>query len=120
MQSVAKPMAELPRHPAMGRMVRAFEAASIVAAIALVGMHALRLWMARFELSLFWPLCLPAAMLAADLVSGVVHWAADTWGHESMAVVGPRFLQPFRVHHVNPSDFLKRDFIDCNGDVCML
>ena len=35
-------------------------------------------------------------------------------------MLGRRFLRPFRVHHVNPADFLTRDFIDCNGDVAML
>jgi ubiquitin-conjugating enzyme E2 variant len=37
-----------------------------------------------------------------------------------MPVLGRRFLRPFRVHHVNPGDFLRRDPIDCNGDVAML
>jgi len=49
-----------------------------------------------------------------------VHWGADTWFSETMPVLGRRFLRPFRVHHVNPDDFLRRDFIDCNGDVAML
>ena len=60
------------------------------------------------------------AALAADLASGLVHWTADTWFSETMPVLGRRFLRPFRVHHVNPDDFLRRDFIDCNGDVAML
>lgn len=37
-----------------------------------------------------------------------------------MPVLGRRFLRPFRVHHVNPDDFLKRNFIDTNGDVAMI
>ena len=32
--------------------------------------------------------------IAADLVSGIVHWTADTWGSEMMPVVGRRFLRP--------------------------
>jgi ubiquitin-conjugating enzyme E2 variant len=66
------------------------------------------------------PLAIVTAGAAADLVSGVVHWLADTWGRDSMPVIGERFLRPFRVHHVNPDDLLRRDFIDCNGDVAML
>ena len=66
------------------------------------------------------PFVVVAAALAADLVSGLVHWTADTWFSETMPVLGRRFLRPFRVHHVNPDDFLRRDFIDCNGDVAML
>jgi hypothetical protein len=37
-----------------------------------------------------------------------------------MPILGRRFLHPFRVHHVNPDDFLRRKFIDTNGDVGML
>jgi ubiquitin-conjugating enzyme E2 variant len=37
-----------------------------------------------------------------------------------MPVIGRRFLHPFRVHHVNPADFLRRRFIDTNGDVALL
>jgi len=39
-----------------------------------------------------------------------------------LAVLGFRtlLLRPFRVHHLNPRDFLRRDFIDCNGDVAFL
>jgi ubiquitin-conjugating enzyme E2 variant len=58
--------------------------------------------------------------VVADFVSGLVHWSADTWGRDTLPVVGPRFLRPFRVHHVNPHDFLRRSFVDCNGDVAML
>jgi plasmanylethanolamine desaturase len=66
------------------------------------------------------PFVVLAAMGLADFVSGVVHWVADTWWSETMPILGQRFLRPFRVHHVNPDDFLRRDFIDCNGDVAML
>jgi ubiquitin-conjugating enzyme E2 variant len=62
----------------------------------------------------------PLGMAAADLLSGLVHWACDTWGSETMPVIGRRFLHPFRVHHVNPDDFLTRRFLDTNGDVAML
>ncbi len=41
-------------------------------------------------------------------------------GPRELPVLGRRFLRPFRVHHINPHDFLRRDFIDCNGDVAML
>jgi plasmanylethanolamine desaturase len=66
------------------------------------------------------PFVVVAAGMTADLFSGLVHWAADTWGRETLPVLGRRFLRPFRVHHINPHDFLHRDFIDCNGDVAML
>jgi hypothetical protein len=37
-----------------------------------------------------------------------------------MPLIGRRFLRPFRVHHMIPVDFLRRDFVDCNGDVAMV
>ena len=61
-----------------------------------------------------------AGMITADFLSGLIHWAADTWGNERMPLLGRRFLHPFRVHHVNPDDFIQRRFIDTNGDVALL
>jgi hypothetical protein len=58
-----------------------------------------------------------AGWLLADFLSGLVHWAADTWGRVDMPVLGRRLLHPFRVHHVNPRDILDRGFLDLNGDV---
>jgi DNA polymerase III psi subunit len=63
---------------------------------------------------------IPAGMLFADFLSGLIHWFADTWGSESMPVLGKRLLHPFRIHHVNPGDFLQRKFFDTNGDVAFL
>ena len=66
------------------------------------------------------PLVVLAALLLADFASGIVHWGADTWGSERMPVLGRRFLRPFRVHHLNPDDILRRGFVDLNGDVALL
>ena len=109
-----------PQHDEIGRFTRAVEAASIVLAWTLVAGH-----LGRFAtmpgLARWWlPVAVLAAAVAADLMSGIVHWIADTWGSETMPVLGRRLLRPFRVHHVNPGDFLRRDFIDTNGDVATL
>jgi ubiquitin-conjugating enzyme E2 variant len=66
------------------------------------------------------PAAFAAGVIAADLGSGVVHWAADTWGRDDMPVIGHRVLVPFRVHHINPDDFLRRSFVDTNGDVAFI
>ena len=66
------------------------------------------------------PLALAGGIAAADLGSGLVHWGADTWGRDDLPLIGPRLLVPFRVHHVNPEDFLRRRFVDTNGDVAFL
>lgn len=65
-------------------------------------------------------LAAPAGILVADFCSGLVHWGSDTWGSESMPILGKRLLHPFRVHHVNPADFLDRSFLDTNGDIAFL
>lgn len=115
MSPAAEPGA-LPQHDVMSPVVRVIEAASIGVAWTLVVVHAVRL---SHTATWLWPLAIAAGMLLADLFSGLVHWSADTWGAEASPVIGRRFLRPFRVHHVNPGDFLRRDFVDCNGDVAM-
>jgi ubiquitin-conjugating enzyme E2 variant len=61
-----------------------------------------------------------AGVVAADFGSGLLHWGADTWGRDDLPLIGHRLLVPFRVHHVNPDDFLRRSFVDTNGDVALL
>jgi plasmanylethanolamine desaturase len=110
----------LPEHDQLGPLTRAVEVVSLLAAGMLLFLHAVRFWLIP-EFHAWWAVGVAvAAVLLADLASGIVHWTADTWGSENLPVLGRRFLRPFRVHHVNPDDFLRRDFIDTNGDVAML
>jgi plasmanylethanolamine desaturase len=107
---------DLPRHDDFSLVRRGVEAICIAAAVGLLAWHVVRL--ASFDIVRWWlPLALLAGALAADFISGLVHWTADTWGSETMPVLGRRFVRPFRVHHVNPDDFLRRRFLDTNGDV---
>jgi ubiquitin-conjugating enzyme E2 variant len=110
----------LPAHDAVHGATRALEVCSLVAAVALVIANIGHVFANGLLLHWWSPPVVVAAALAADLMSGLVHWTADTWFSETMPVLGRRFLRPFRVHHVNPGDFLRRDVIDCNGDVAML
>jgi len=104
----------------MGPATRALEASSLAAAALLLAAACARL-AASGALVRWWLwLALPAGAISADLASGLVHWLAHTWGSDSLPVLGHRLLRPFRVHHVNPEDFLRRDFIDCNGDVALM
>ncbi len=111
----------LPVHDAMGPIARAIEALSIALALALLASHVACVasdplaWLSLSVLAAF-----ASGAVLADFGSGLVHWFADSWGSESMPLIGRRFLRPFRVHHVNPDDLLARDFVDCNGDVAML
>lgn len=54
--------------------------------------------------------------LAADLVSGVVHWLADRFGTPQTPVLGEAFVRPFREHHDFPKALLDHDFIEVNGN----
>jgi ubiquitin-conjugating enzyme E2 variant len=110
----------LPHHDEIGAAQRAVELGAIVAAGALLAWQAARLTIAVGARRPWLVLVAAAGVAAADFVSGLVHWAADTWGAETMPVLGRRLLRPFRVHHVNPHDFNRRDFIDTNGDVSIL
>ena len=110
----------LPAHDEIGWGQIAFEAGCIAGAAALIVIHINRLIVA--DLSWSWPLLLAVACgaICVDFASGILHWFADTWFQETMPFLGRRLLRPFRVHHVNPDDFLRRNFIDTNGDVAMV
>lgn len=113
-------MVELPRHDEIGLARHLVEAAAIVSAGGLVLWHLLRLAGVPEIVSPWTLLAIVLGALCADFLSGMVHWVADTWFHESMPVLGRRLLHPFRVHHVNPDDFLRRGFLTVNGDVAIL
>lgn len=109
-----------PRHDELSITTRTIELASIFAAMGLLLAQALRFASASRLLEWWTPLAVAGGMIAADFTFGLVHWFADTWGSETMPLLGRRLLRPFRVHHVNPGNFLRRNFIDTNGDVAMV
>jgi ubiquitin-conjugating enzyme E2 variant len=97
-----------------------FSICSIVAAFVLLAALAVRIVM-LVDLWSWWTVpALLAGVVAADFGSGIVHWAADTWGRDDLPIIGRRLLVPFRVHHINPDDFLRRRFVDTNGDVAFI
>lgn len=110
----------LPAHYELTRSQLVFSAGSIVAAFALLAAIGYRV-VSVIDVRHWWvPLAVVVGLTAADFASGVIHWAADTWGRDDYPVIGHRLLVPFRVHHVNPDDFLRRRFVDANGDVAFL
>ena len=58
--------------------------------------------------------------IVSDFLSGFVHWAGDTVGDESTPIFGPNFVRPFRYHHVDPEDITRHDFIETNGNNCIV
>ena len=56
------------------------------------------------------------AYLAADFVSGFVHFLADNFGSYDTPILGPNFIQPFREHHIDPKGIVGNDFVDANGN----
>jgi len=65
------------------------------------------------------PLAALAGWILADLFSGLVHWALDTFGSIRTPVVGPAFIRPFREHHADPQGMTRHDFFEVNGASCL-
>ena len=110
----------LPAHYELTWSQWVFSAASLAVAFVLIAAVGYRI-VSAIDVRTWWVLlAVLAGMTAADFASGVIHWGADTWGRDDYPVIGRRLLVPFRVHHVNPDDLLRRRFVDANGDAAFL
>ncbi len=102
------------------RAIRRLDWASLLSYAALLGWLTVRLAPEVPHRPWFVLTAVLLGYLAADLVSGVVHWAADTWGSPDLPVVGPALLQPFREHHRDPLAITRHDFVETNGNNCLI
>jgi ubiquitin-conjugating enzyme E2 variant len=67
----------------------------------------------------WWPVLALAALAgvaAADLASGLVHFACDRFGSEATPVLGPALIRPFREHHRDPRGIVRHGFWEVNGN----
>ena len=79
-------------------------------------------WQRLSETGAGW-VCVPGGLLGlvfGDFVTGLVHWAADTYGEESMPVIGRSLIKPFRVHHVRPLEICEHGVVETVGNTCIL
>jgi ubiquitin-conjugating enzyme E2 variant len=65
-------------------------------------------------------IALPLGVAAIDFLTGVVHWACDRFGDAGTPVVGPLLIRAFREHHLDPSKMVDHDWIETNGEPCVL
>ncbi len=104
---------------------RAFEITSIAVFGAIFIFEFIKAPWAPYLDGVGWAYAVVAAftgLMAADFVSGLVHWLADSFGRKSWPFLGTGFIRPFREHHDDPTDITKHDFIEVNGNsaVCIL
>jgi sterol desaturase/sphingolipid hydroxylase (fatty acid hydroxylase superfamily) len=54
--------------------------------------------------------------VAADLVSGLVHWFCDRFFEDDSALIGPLLIAPFREHHRDPRGMTRHGFLELTGN----
>jgi plasmanylethanolamine desaturase len=58
-------------------------------------------------------------IVAADGMSGFVHWFFDTFLEETTPIIGAQLVAPFREHHRDPLALTRHGFFELNGNSCL-
>ena len=61
-----------------------------------------------------------ACLLAVDFVSGLVHWAEDTFGTETTPVFGRWVVAPNVEHHRDAAAFVRKSWLGSNWDLALV
>ena len=61
-----------------------------------------------------------SCLLAVDFVSGLVHWAEDTFGSESTPILGSWIVTPNVIHHRDASAFVRKGYLASNWDLALV
>ena len=103
-----------------GKGQRVLELASVTLFMLLA---AWGLWRVLAATQLHFPavalVAVPAGWLAADLLSGLTHWALDSFGSARTPIIGHGFIRPFRAHHAEPEAMTRHDFVETHGASCL-
>lgn len=102
------------------KAIRALDIASITVFFLVVGWQGIRLAEHTPEAPWLMVAAFAGGYLFADFVSGLFHWMADSWGKVETPLVGKAFLRPFREHHVDQKAITHHDFIETNGNNCLI
>jgi ubiquitin-conjugating enzyme E2 variant len=56
-------------------------------------------------------------ILAADFITGVIHWWEDTYGLPDMPIIGPAVIEPNIMHHLDQVHFTQHSVLYRNWQV---
>ena len=101
------------QHPA----VTAVKLVALVTALVLLGalgsnLLGILLWPQNLLLA---PAALLLGYLAADILSGTVHWFCDTFFSEDTPLIGQVLIRPFRDHHTHPHLIVEYKLLEQDG-----
>ncbi len=102
------------------RQFRIVEVVSILAFFGILGCLFARLWHPAKASPWLVLAAILIGYVAADFLSGFVHWMGDTWCSPELRLLGPSMIRPFREHHVDQMAITRHDFIETNGANCLI